>query len=308
MSGSATTLVYTTGKYRLNRLTWYSRTGQPLGTVGDADVYYDPTLSPDGGSFAIEKRDPDRQATDLWTVDLARGTFSRLTSSPGFESVPMWSPDGRRIAFGSDQGAAANVWVKNASGTGEEAIVVKGRAYPTDWSRDDRYLLFMTDGGATHQDVWVYNTERRTSAPVIATPFNETAARFSPDGKWIAYVSDETRSAQVYVQSFPDGATKIHVSTGGGDEPQWRRDGKELFYLAPDTTLMAVEVQARGAGLAIGAARPLFVTNTDPADVIRNVYSPSIDGQRFLLMSPLVPRSTSPLVGVLNWTAGLRRK
>ena len=308
ISGSATTLVYTTGKYRVGRLTWYSRTGQPLGTVGDADVYYDPTVSPDGGSFAVEKRDPDRQATDLWTVDLSRGTFSRLTSAPGFESVPTWSPDGRRIAYGSDQGTSPGIWVKNASGTGEEELVVKGRAFPTDWSRDGRYLLFMTDGGATRQDVWVYDTGRRTSAPVFATPFNETAARFSPDGTWIAYVSDETRSAQVYVRSFPDGATRIHVSSGGGDEPQWRPDGKELFYLAPDTTLMAVDVQARGAGLAIGAPRPLFVTNTDPADVIRNVYSPSIDGQRFLLMSPIVPRGTSPLVGVLNWAAGLPPK
>ena len=307
MSASATTLVYTTGKYRVDRLTWYSRTGQPLGTVGDADVYYDPTLSPDGKSFAVEKRDPDRQATDLWTVDLARNTFSRLTSAPGFESVAVWSPDGRRIAYGSDEGDS-NIRVKNASGTGEEAVVVKGRAFPTDWSRDGRYLLFMTDGCATRQDFWVYDTERRTSTAVIATPFNETAARFSPDGKWIAYVSDETRSPQVYLRSFPDGATKIHVSAEGGDEPQWRRDGKELFYLAPDTTLKAVDVQESVAGLTIGTPHPLFVTNTDPANVLRNVYSPSIDGQRFLLMSPLVPRDTSPLVGVLNWTAGLSRK
>jgi Tol biopolymer transport system component len=308
MSGSATTLVYTTGKYRVSRLTWHSRTGQPLGTLGDADVYYDPTLSPDGGSVAVEKRDPDRQATDLWTVDLARGTFSRLTSEPGFESVPIWSPDGRRIAYGSDEGTGPNIWLKNASGTGEQELVVKGRAFPTDWSRDGRYLLFMIDGGATHEDVWVYDAERHTSAPVIATPFNETVARFSPDGKWIAYESDETRSAQVYVRSFPDGATKIQVSTDGGDEPQWRRDGKELFYLAPDTTLIAVDVQAHGTGLTVGAPRPLFVTNTDPSNVLRNVYSPSNDGQRFLLMSPLVPRATSPLVGVLNWSAGLLRK
>ena len=308
MSGSATTLVYSTGKHKMYRLRWHSRTGQPLGTVGDADVYYDPTISPDGGSLVVEKRDPDRQTTDLWTVDLARGTFSRLTSAPGFENVPMWSPDGRRIAYSSDQGASPGIWVKNASGTGEEEPVVKRRAFPTDWSRDGRYLLFMADSGATRQDVWVYDTERRSSAPIMPTPFNETAARFSPDGKWIAYVSDETRSAEVYVRSFPDGATKIHVSSGGGGQPQWRRDGKELFYLAPDTTLMAVDVQARDAGLVIGAPRPLFVTNTDPADVIRNVYTPSVDGQRFLLMSPLVPRGTSPLVGVLNWAAGLTRK
>ena len=305
MSGSASTLIYSTGKYRLGRLRWHSRAGQPLGTIGDADVYYDPTLSPDGESIVVEKRDPDRQATDLWTVDLARGTFSRLTSAAGFENVPIWSPDGRRVAFSSDQGAMANIWVKNASGAGTEEILVKGRAFPTDWSRDGRYLLYMSDGGATHFDVHVYDTERHAATAVVATPFQETDARFSPDGKWIAYVSDETRTPQVYVQSFPDGATKIHVSTAGGDEPQWRGDGRELFYLAPDTTLMAVDVQARGSSLAIGAPQPLFVTNTDPPNVIRNVYSPSPDGKRFLLLAPLVPHGTSPLVGVLNWAAAL---
>jgi len=307
-SGSATTLIYTTGKYRVYRMSWYNRTGQPLGTVGDADVYYDPTLSPDGQSLAVEKRDPDRQATDLWTIDLARGTWSRLTAAAGFENVPLWSPDGRRIAYCSDQGTAPGIWVKNANGSGQEEVLVKGRAFPTDWSRDGRYVLYMTDGGATHFDVWVYDTERRTSAAVVATPFNEGKARFSADGKWIAYVSDETRTAQVYVQSFPDGATKIPVSTAGGDQPQWRRDGKELFYLAPDTTLMAVDVGPRAADLAIGTPRSLFVTNTNPRDVTRNVYSPSPDGQRFVVLSPIVPHGASPLVGVLNWATGLPRK
>jgi dipeptidyl aminopeptidase/acylaminoacyl peptidase len=308
LSASASTLLYTTGKYRVYRLSWHNRTGQPLGTVGDAGVYYDPTLSPDGQSLAVEKRDADQQATDLWTIDLARGTLSRLTAAPGFESVPLWSPDGRRVAYSSDQGTTPNIWVKNANGSGGEEVLIKGRAFPTDWSRDGRYVLFMTDGGTTHSDVWVYDTERRSSTPVVATPFDEGKARFSPDGKWIAYVSDETRTAQVYVQSFPDGATKIHVSTGGGDEPQWRRDGKELFYLAPDTTLMAVDVQPRAASLAIGAPQSLFVTNTSPPDVIRNVYSPSPDGQRFLVLSPLVPHGMSPLVGVLNWATGLPPK
>lgn len=308
ISGSATTLVYTTGGYRIVRLTWHGRMGQPLGTVGDADVYYDPTFSPDGQSFAVEKRDPDRKTSDLWTVDLARGTFSRLTSAPGFESVPTWSSDGRRIAYSSDAATGPSIRMKNASGTGVEETLVKRRAFPTDWSRDGRYILFMTDGGTTRQDVWVYDTERRTSTAVLATPFNETVARFSPDGKWIAYVSDETRSAQVYVQSFPEGTTRIQVSPNGGVQPQWRRDGNELFYLAPDTTLMAVDVGRRGADLAIGAPRPLFVTGTEPADVLRSVYSPANDGQRFLLMTPLVPRGTSPLVGVLNWAAGLTRR
>ena len=308
MSGSETTLVYSTGKYRLVRLTWYSRTGQPLGTVGDTDAYFDPTLSPDGGMLAVEKRDPDRRGTDLWTVDLARGTFSRLTSARGFKNAATWSPDGRQIAFSSDHGDSPSVFVKNASGTGSEEVVMKQRAFPTDWSRDGRHLLYMNDGGAMRLDVGVYDTERRTASPLVATPFNETSARFSPDGKWIAYVSDETGSAQVYIQSFPGGTTKIPVSTGGGAQPQWRRDSGELFYLAPDTTLMSVDVRTRGEGLVLSAPRPLFVTNTEPATVLRNVYSPATDGQRFLVMVPLVPRGTSSLVGVLNWAAGLRQK
>ena len=309
MSGTATTLIYSTGKYKLHRLTWYSRAGQPLGTVGDADVYYDPTLSPDGGSLAVEKRDPDGNGTDLWTIDLTRGTFSRLTSARGFENVATWSPDSRRIAYSADQAdTSPSVVMKNASGTGAEEVVVKQRAVPTDWSRDGRHLLLVSDGGATHLDVNVYDIQRRAASPLIATPFNETSARFSPDGAWIAYVSDETRNGQVYVRSFPDGGTKIQVSTAGGGDPQWRRDGKELFYLAPDSTLMAVDVQRRGDELVMGTPQPLFVTNGDPLNVLRNVYSPATDGQRFLVMTPVVPRNTSPLVGVLNWTAGLSRK
>jgi Tol biopolymer transport system component len=307
VSGSASTLVYTTGKYVVRRLKWHSRTGQPLGTVGEADVYYDPTISPDGMSLAVEKRDPDKQSTDLWIVDFARGTFSRLTATAGFESVPVWSPDGRRIAYSSDDGASPGIRLKNAGGAGAEEVLIEGRGYATDWSRDGRYILYMTDGGATHSDVRVYDTERRTSAAVLATPFDELEARFSPDGKWIAYVSNETRTPQVYVQSFPDGATKMQVSPDGGTQPQWRRDGKELFYLAPDTMLMAVDVQSRAADLVLGSPQPLFATNIDPVSAIRNVYSPSPDGKRFLLMSPLVPYGTSPLVGVLNWTAGLPR-
>ena len=271
-------------------------------------MYYDPTISPDGTTLAVEKADADRGATDLWTVDLARGAFSRLTSSPGFQSVPTWSPDGHRIAFGSDPGPGPKLWVKNASGTGTEEVLVDGRAFPMDWSHDGRHLLYMTGGGATRLDMWVYDVERKTSAPLLNSPFNESRARFSPDGKWIAYVSDETSADQVYVRSFPDGATKLRISTAGGTQPEWRRDGKELFFLAPDSTLMAVEVHENGDSLAVGSPQALFVTNAEPDRVIRNNYTVSADGQRFLVMSPLVSPGASPLVGVLNWMAGLSRK
>jgi dipeptidyl aminopeptidase/acylaminoacyl peptidase len=177
-----------------------------------------------------------------------------------------------------------------------------------DWSHDGKHLLYMTGGGATRLDVWAYDVERKTSAPLLNSPFNESRASFSPNGKWIAYVSDETSADQVYMRSFPDGGTKLRISTAGGTEPEWRRDGKELFFLTPDSTLMAVEVHENGAGLSVGPPQALFLTNAQPERVIRNSYAVSADGQRFLVMSPLVNPSASTLVGVLNWMAGLNRK
>jgi Tol biopolymer transport system component len=305
-SASAGTLVYTTGKLRDSQLTWRSRTGRPLGTIGEPGVYYDPALSPDGTLLAVEKSDV-RGATDLWTVDLARGAFSRLTSAPGFEDLATWSPDGRRLAFASDQ-ALPSMRVKNASGTGAEDVVVEGRAFPMDWSRDGRYLLYTTDGGATRMDILVYDVQRKTSTPFLASTFSEWRPKFSPDGKWIAYVSDESGDAQVYARSFPDGALKIQISSAGGNQPEWRRDGKELFYLAPDGMLMAVDLHAGGAGLVVGASQPLFQTNADESRVLRNLYTASPDGQRFLVMSPLIATNVSPLIGVLNWAAALARQ
>jgi dipeptidyl aminopeptidase/acylaminoacyl peptidase len=308
-SASAGTLVFSTGKYRDSQLTWVNRAGRPVGTVGDPSVYYDPVLSPDGAMLAVEKGDADRGSTDLWTVDLARGAFSRLTSAPGFEDLPTWSPDGRRIAFASDQGLAPRMLVMNANATGSEDFIIEGRLFPMDWSPDGRYLLYTTDGGATRQDIWMYDFERKAATALLASAFNERRPKFSPDGKWIAYVSDESRTPQVYARSFPNGAVKIQISSAGGNQPQWRRDGKEIFYLAPDSTLMAVNVHAGGAGLVVGAAQPLFQTNNpDESRVLRNNYAASADGQRFLVMSPLIGPNVSPLVAVINWTAAIGRK
>ena len=308
LSGSANTLVYTTGKFRETQLTWFNRSGRALGTIGSPDVYYDPAISDDGTTLAIEKRDADRGSTDLWTVDLVRGAFSPLTTTPGFESVSTWSPDGRRVAFASDQDKAQpKIWVKDAGGTGAEDALVDGRSFPTDWSRDGKYILYMLESGATGWDVWVYDVEHRTSKALLASAFNEYGARFSNDGRWIAYVSDEGRTFQVFARSFPDGATKVQVSTEGGVQPEWRADGTEIFFLALDSTLMAADVRPKGKELAIGAAQPLFLTNAEPNRVFRSQYAAGADGQRFLVMSPLVPPSASRLVGVLNWAAKLAK-
>jgi Tol biopolymer transport system component len=305
LSASAGALIYTTGKFRMSQLTWFSRAGQPLSTVGNPDVYYDPAISADGRMLAVEKRESEQGSTDLWTVDLARTAFSRLTSDPGFESTATWSPDGQRIAFSSDQNQGTFLFVKDASGTGAAQKLVDRRAYPLDWSHDGKFILFLVDGGDTRSDIWVYDVERKTSKPVLASPFNELDAHFSPDGHWIAYVSDETHRHEVYVQSFPDGARRFAVSGNGGDQPEWRRDGKELFYLGADSTLMAVPVIGSGPQLTVGGSQPLFRTMLDPTQVIRNEFAASLDGQRFLVMSPVNPHASS-LVVVLNWASPVR--
>jgi eukaryotic-like serine/threonine-protein kinase len=301
-SAAGTTLAYTSGKYRRTQLTLVSRTGRPLQTLGEPAIYFDPIFSPDGSAVALEKHDAGRGAGDIWTVDLARGAFTRVSTTPGYETTPVWSPDGRRVAYASDQGARPNIYVNAASGAGEEALLVAAgsRSFPLDWSPDGRYLVFMLNGGATRNDIWIYDAQQKAPRPLLASAFNEGWARVSPDGRWLAYVSDESQQREVYVRSFPDGAVKTRISTAGGNQPQWRRDAKELFYIAPDNTIMAVDVRATADRLDASRPDPLFAANVDQNKSIRNQYAVSPDGQHFLILS-LADRNASPIVAVLNW-------
>jgi serine/threonine protein kinase/Tol biopolymer transport system component len=301
-------IVYTTGKYRMSRLTWVDRIGRSLGTFGETGAHFDPRLSPDGTMVALERHDWTKGSGDVWTVDPARGAFSRLTSAPGYETAPVWSPDGRRIAFASDQGNVPKIYVRNANGTGADEILLEppARSFPTDWSHNGRYLLFMLNGGVTRTDIWRYDLGERTAAPFLASSFDEGWATLSPDGKWMAYVSDENAQPQVYVRSFPDGEFKAQISTGGGAQPQWRRDGKELFYIAPDNTLMSVDVQVSGGRLRATAPHALFTANVEQGRTIRNQFAVSPDGQRFLILSAVNP-GASPIVAVLNWRTLITR-
>jgi len=303
MSASRTgTLAYTTGKNSRTQLTWVDRSGRRLGTVGEVAAYFDPVLSPDGAHAAMEKHDFERGSGDIWTVDLDRGAFSRLTSAPGFENSPAWSPDGKRVAYTSDQGAHPSIYVKSASGTGPEDIVDSGgaRPFPMDWSPDGRYLLFITRGKGTQFDIWAYDFERRAGAPLIASAFDETGARFSPDGKWVAFASDASQATQIYVRSVADGTVQQQISTTGGLEPQWRRDGKELYYVAPDETIMAVAIDTGSGRIRTGTPQRLFTADINQRSTLRNQYAPSADGKRFLLLS-VIDRNTSPIVTVVNW-------
>jgi hypothetical protein len=164
----------------------------------------------------------------------------------------------------------------------------------------------MINGSATREDIWIYDTAQKTMAPLIASPFSEGWARISFDGKWIAYVSDESQRREVYVRSFPDGELKVQISNAGGHEPQWRADGRELFYIAPDNTIMAVDIRPVAGRLDAGTPRALFTANVNQDKSIRNQWAVSPDGQRFLVLS-LTDRNASPIVVVLNWHESLRK-
>jgi serine/threonine protein kinase/Tol biopolymer transport system component len=307
VSAAGATLAYTTGKYRRTQLTWVDRTGRRVGTLGEPGIAFDPALSPDGTMLALERNDPGRGTGDIWTVDLVRGAFSRLTSAPGYETTPAWTADGR-VSYASDQGEKPALYLNAASGSGGESLVVvpAQRGFPLDWSRDGRYLLYLVNAGPEKKlDVWMYDTQKRAESPLLSSAFNENSARLSPDGHWVAYISDESNQPEVYVRSFPDLSVKVRISTNGGNQPQWRGDGKELFYIAPDNTIYSVPLTSSGTRVVPGTPEPLFTANVDQNKTIRNQYAVTRDGQRFLLLS-LIDREASPFVTVLNWRSLVR--
>jgi Tol biopolymer transport system component len=255
--------------------------------------------------LALERNDPGRGTGDIWMVDLARGAFSRVTSAPGYETTPAWTGDGR-LAYGSDQGAKPGLYVASLSQGGSLLLMPAYRAFPLDWSRDGRYLVYLVNAGPEKKlDVWMYDTQTRTEAPLLSTDFHESGARLSPDGRWMAYTSDESTQPEVYVRSFPDLSVKVRISTSGGNQPQWRGDGKELFYIGPDNTIHSVPLTSSSGRIEPGTPEPLFTASVDQLKTIRNQFAVTPDGQRFLVLS-LIDRDASPFVTILNWRSLVR--
>jgi Tol biopolymer transport system component len=318
-------LVYRTGSSgSATRLAWFDRQGTQLATLGPPGEYRNPRLSPDGKRVGVDRVVSGNR--DVWLLEVERGTASRLTFDPTEDRYPTWSPDGSRIVFDSLRGGAGDrsLYQKASSGTGNEELLLMAGGSPRDWSPDSRSIVF-TQMDRVVNDLWVLpldgdprqagtglrqaGTEARKPVPFLKTPFSEALANLSPDGRWIAYVSDESGRPEVYIQSFPTPSGKWQVSTEGGNQPRWRRDGRELFYLAPDQKLMAVPVRL-GSTFEAGAPASLFEANINPAAGsagIGHQYDVSADGQRFLLNLELRETATTPLTVVLNWQAGLKR-
>ncbi len=292
-----------------SQLAWLDRTGKRLGSVGPPGAFSDPWLSPDEKRVALGRIDRQSGNPDIWIMEFGRGTLSRFTFDPAMEHLPVWSPDGSRVAYDSHREGAGDIYQKMASGAGGEELLLKWPegAGLSDWSRDGKFLAYQSLNSKTHYDIWILPLSGdRKPVPFLQSEFNERSGQFSPDGRWMAYVSDESGRVEVYVQSFPPGGGKWQISTNGGAEPQWRRDGKELFYLAPDNKLMAVDIQS-GKGFEAGVPKSLLEVRVGGVAALRNHYTVSADGRRFLINAAPEDAPSSPITVVLNWTAALKR-
>ena len=308
-------LAYRTGAGGTSaQLRWFDRAGRPTGTLGPPGTYNDVALSPDGKRVAVTRS--DGAELDIWILDVARNVPSRFTFDPALDWDPVWSPDGSRLAFASRRGPPGGVdhlYWKDATGAANEELVSKSdlSQRPKDWSPDGKLILFMQNNG-----LWVLPVgagEDRKPVPYLQSAYAQSQGQFSPGvagPRWVAYTSNESGQSQIYVQSFPVGAGKFQVSTGGGVQPRWRRDGKELFYVSLDRKLMAVTVNTTPKFEA-GVPQELFQTQLRGSGGFTNVfrYDVTADGQRFLIDSDIdgAEIASRPINVVLNWQAGLRK-
>lgn len=296
----------------LAELEWFDRSGKQLGVLGEPADYADLALSPDGARAAVSIRDPARRSRDIWLYDVTRRLRTRFTFDPSDDVVSMWSPDGGRIVFNSARSGRADLYQKPSSGSrADELFLEDGNfgKFPYGWSPDGRFFLYASAPSTpgTGNDLYALPLfGDRKPVVFLQTRFNEAWARFSPDGRWVAYHSDESGRGEVYATSFPKAEGKWQISTAGGNLARWRRDGREIFYLAPDNTLMAAQVNGQGSAFEVGPVRPLFRTRAKTIDT-RYAYDVSADGQRFLVITPVEQTSSAPITLVVNWPALLKK-
>jgi eukaryotic-like serine/threonine-protein kinase len=291
----------------VSQLLWFDRKGQQVGMAlkGAAGIYGNIFLSPNGKWVGTDTTDPSSQNTDLWTYDLENGSAKRLTFDPSIDTVPIWSPDSRQLVFSSNRDLKFGLYIKDATGAqSEKAIVQEGPdRYPDDWSRDGKYILY--ERGS---DLWFLTLPEQKNSQFLKAASTLKNGRFSPDGRWVAYASNESGRWEIYVTSFPEAHGKWQVSNGGGDQPKWRGDGKELFYLSPEGKIMSVSVNT---GTNFDAGTPVVLFQANPREMVATsehvTYDVSKDGQKFLINTQMKEGQTMPMSIVLNWAAMLNK-
>ena len=299
----------------LTQLAWVDRKGTIIKTVGPAGDYADPALSPDNKRALVTRVEPTGDG-NIWTIDLATDQFSPLTFDPSISATPVWSPDGTEIVFRTNRTIPAPMFRRLASGgSGEQPLLSAtsvgpstSNLFPNDWSPDGNFIAFHTASPGSSYDIWMLPLAGdRTPRPFVKTPAADLHARFSPDGRFLAYSSAESGRTQVYVQPFPGGEGRWQVSIDGGSEPRWRGDGRELFFIGMDRRVMAIPVEA-GPSFQPGQPVPLFVARAATVgNPFRSSYAVSRDGQRFLINGVMDNAPTPSITVVANWPELLKK-
>jgi len=299
------------------QIVWYDRAGKLLGTLTSPGIVQNPAISPDEKTFAFA-REGSGSGIDIWLRDLTRGTDRRFTSDPSQNVSPIWSPQGDRIVFDSDRaGHPRDLYQKKISGAGQEEVLLS-TSFPKfvyQWSRDGRFIVY-GEGGSRNQ-VWVLpmgDSGQPKPMQFSHTEFNEVHGQLSPDNRWMAYASDVSGQREVYARSFPAADHELRISTAGGEQPRWRGDGKELFYIAADRKIYAVELKASaGQNPTLEASAPVLLFDPHFTGGATNYfnYDVTADGKRFLAAAipttDSAPTTSPPVTVVVNWRVSSTR-
>jgi eukaryotic-like serine/threonine-protein kinase len=310
-ASAANSIVYRTGASARRQLAWFDRSGREVATVGQPDSGYpvSPEMSPDDKRVAMHRQ--QGAPGDVWLLDVTRALLSRSTFNAANDIFPVWSPDGGRIVFSSSRRGSYDLYSMPPEG-GPEALLLASSSskIPTDWSANGHVIF--NQNGPEGSDIWAVRVEGEPKPfPVVESSFDERDARFSPDGRWIAFQANESGRWQIYLQPFPGPGGKTQISNTGGAQVRWRADGRELFYIALDGRLMAVPIRFGPAATSVeaGMAVPIFVTHVGGAvqAALRPQYVVSRDGQRFL-MNNVVEEPSTPITLLLNWKGESSKK